>query len=72
MSAFSDKERELGNFWVRIVREYAEEADPIKKRLQHIQKLANSPEDRYSNYWYKESKEYIPKEEDGWDDQYED
>lgn len=68
LSVFSDKERELGNFWIRIVREYVEEADPIKKRLRHIQNVANSPEDRYNNYWCKESKEYTPSEEDQYAD----
>jgi len=72
ISEFSDKERKLGNFWVKIVRKYAEEADPLKKRLQYIQNVACSPEDVYSNYWCKKSKEYTPNAEDEWDDEYED
>ena len=68
LSEFSDKERELGNFWARIVREYAEEADPLKKRLQLIKSVAGSPEDRFSDYWCKESKDYTPNEEDEDDD----
>jgi len=72
MSEFSDKERKLGEFWIRIVQKYAEEADPLKKRLQHIQNVSNSPEDKYGNYWCKKSKEYTPNAEDEWGDEYDD
>ena len=72
MFGFSKKEKGIADHWIRIVQTYAQEADPIKKRLEHIRKIANEPVDKYSNYWCKKSRPYTPQEEDEWDDECED
>lgn len=61
MAGFSEKEKELGHFWIRIVRDYAKRAHPISKRLKQLQKTANASEGSYYDQWCKESKEYTPK-----------
>ena len=72
MFGFSKKEKGIADHWIRIVQTYAQEADPIKKRLEHIRKIANEPVDKYSNYWCKKSRPYTPQDEDEWDDECED
>ena len=68
MADFSEKEKELGHFWIRIVRDYAKRANPISKRLKQLQKTANASEGSYYDQWCKESKEYAPKEDHGGED----
>jgi hypothetical protein len=68
ISGFSPKEKRLAQFWIQIVQEYAQDADPVTNRLNLLKKIANGPEDKYANYWCKKAKDYTPHEEDAWYD----
>jgi len=71
MSDFSEKEKKNADLWIKIFREYANEADPIKKRLNKIKIIANEPEDKYNNYWCRKAKPYTLNKYDVVEDKYE-
>ena len=61
---FSDQEKRYAEHWLNIVRHFAEEKHPLKKRVNLFKKLANEPEDPYKYYWAKEEKSYVGITED--------
>ena len=61
---FSDQEKRYAEHWLNIVRHFAEEKHPLKKRVNLFKKLATEPEDPYKYYWAKEEKSYVGITED--------
>ena len=60
MRNLTDPEKELAGLWIKIVSHYAEQEDPLQKRIQKFKKIANQKIDAYTNFWCKQSKEYSP------------
>lgn len=48
------REQELSNLWIKIVRHYLSELDPIEKRIKRFQKIASNPDTFYSENWFKD------------------
>lgn len=48
------RDQELSNLWIKIVRHYLSELDPIEKRIKRFKKIASKPDNFYSENWFKE------------------
>ena len=62
------REQELASLWIKIVRHYLAELDPIEKRIKRFQKIASNPNSFYSENWFKEWITRDDKEEENDDD----
>ena len=66
------REQELSNLWIKIVRHYLVELDPIEKRIKRFQKLASTPDSFYSESWFKDwiEKDDVDEDDEENDDGY--
>ena len=54
-ASLTDREQELSEFWIKIVRHHLEKLDPIQKRIDRFKAIAVADHDRfYYEHWFKE------------------
>ena len=54
-ASLTESEQELSELWIKIVRHYVAELDPVKKRAAYFKNIDTTDRDRfYLEHWFKE------------------
>ena len=64
----NESEQELSGLWIKVVRHYLAQMDPIERRIKRFKTIRENPDSFYSEHWFKESIENDEVDDDDDDD----